>query len=334
MNFHNKIETFAKNKKITSAIIDLKYSDKEKQVLHNFDVDQTVSFNYYGVLNPETIHIPKLNSFIDILGKNDIVNCDTLRDIIYNLISEILIASSKESVKIDGMNKKIATWVHINVIEPNVKYNGPKFFNESRLYWANNIIDHHKLLSDNSHKTDNLKLYKFVTTLVGSSTFSRKKINIKPTNNEGLLLELNNYLYNPDISKPHILLSVYPDTTNHIESLYENNQHVTIVGIAGLIYPHNFENYINPLYYDPRDDEEKIFNPDDGQVNDNDNDNSDIEQIYVYPSTEWTDYRDNDNLLTCTRNGDFKIIYNKKYLKYKQKYIDLKKRMVNIKTND
>lgn len=154
------IKKYIKTKDTSFKIFDIKYTEKEKQTIDNFKIDNEIFFTYYGKFNENTLikgdyykkgtkSIINILNFISNIGNNTDKNIQIIKDIIYKLLDKVTKSYNKDYI-----------WLEIRIFLPN------KDFNISR--WHTDGFENQS---------------KFVTLLKGPSTLfiADKDIKAKET---------------------------------------------------------------------------------------------------------------------------------------------------------
>ena len=123
------------------TILKIQYSDKEKDSIKNFNIENSNYFDHYGLISD--IDIDKLKLFFQKIGKNSKNNINIMTKIVYKLTKEITKSFNKE-----------ACWLTIRVSLPN------QHFDIARWHMDGRFFDFEK----------NTNQMKFITTLKGPET--------------------------------------------------------------------------------------------------------------------------------------------------------------------
>lgn len=87
------IKRYLKYKDSSFKLFDIKYTDKEKQTINNFKINNETEFFYTGKFNKNTLMKNKdkidILQFIESIGNNNEKDIKVIKNIIYKLLDKV-----------------------------------------------------------------------------------------------------------------------------------------------------------------------------------------------------------------------------------------------------
>jgi len=253
------IQKYIKNTDTSYKIFDIKYTEKEKQTIDNFKINNQIFFSYYGIFNENTLmngdyyknNIRNIINIIDFLykiGNNTEKDIKIIKAIIYKLINKITKSYDKNYIWLDIRSRlpnkefDITRW-HTDGFENQTKFitllKGPstlfiddKDIKSKKTYFE--IIDKirkeiNKFIEKNGVKIGELDKINNKYRKVFDIKLKDAKI-IQPNNNQGVIYKTdlpknNNKLMGihsePINDKPRFFISVMCGTKEEINKIAE-----------------------------------------------------------------------------------------------------------------
>ena len=115
------IKKYLKYKDSSFKLFDIKYTDKEKQTINNFKINNETEFFYTGKFNKDNLlkdNQTKINilKFIESIGNNNEKDIKVIKNIIYKLLDKVTNGYDNEYIVLD-----------INTSLPNNEFNMPRW---------------------------------------------------------------------------------------------------------------------------------------------------------------------------------------------------------------
>jgi hypothetical protein len=123
----SNIKKYLENKDTSYKIFDIKYTEKEKQTINNFKINNEIVFSYYGKFDEKTLlkgyyykkgtkSISNILNFISNIGNNKDKDIQIIKDIIYKLLDKVTKGYNKDYI-----------WLDIRITLPNKDFNIPRW---------------------------------------------------------------------------------------------------------------------------------------------------------------------------------------------------------------
>jgi len=224
------IQKYLQKKDTSYKIFDIKYTQKEKQTIDSFKIDNEIAFSYYGKFDKNTelngdcektiinelkgeYIKTKMNilDFITNIGNNTVKDILVIKNIIYKLLDKVLNSYNKKYIllviRIFLPNKKsnIIRW-HTDNFENQSKFvtvlKGPStlFIDDKDIKSKKIFFENRNLLQNELDKIKNKEPYEFISTYQKYDKILRKKMKdckvVHPTNNQGVIFLTDNKIDN------------------------------------------------------------------------------------------------------------------------------------------
>ena len=252
------IQKYLQKKDVSYKIFDIKYTEKEKQIINNFKIDNEIFFTYHGKFNKNILlkgyydnndkksSIDILN-FISNIGNNNDKDIQIIKNIIYKLLDKVIKG-------LNGYNKDYI-YFEINITQPNKDFNISRwhfdgFENQSKFV---TLLKGPSTLFIDDKDIKSKKIYFEVTAKMLKEEENKIKINeilkidekyrkilakklkdakiVQPNNNQGTIfltdLPKNNSLVGihsePVNNKPRFFISIMCGTKEEINKIVDGH---------------------------------------------------------------------------------------------------------------
>jgi hypothetical protein len=225
----------------TYVVIDLNFSEKEREHLKNFKIDRPNVYSRYGAIELMEKELPK---YFEKLGNNDKKSIKVLTNMILRINNDLLEAFNKPSA-----------WIDIRASKPNPDFDIPKWHLDGRYFedkytptlkFVTTLKGPSTLLSDSKQHNIRGRIRKETNTLKLQKLFSKLREAIKDNNKE-IMLDLHKKIQHENIK-----------TRKKVAKILDKDSVHSMSNGDGAIYTTNNSLY-GCLHSEPPINEERIF---------------------------------------------------------------------------